>query len=771
MTVQTRSRVRLTLAAGAAPVALAAALLIGPDAHAQAANTGPTQSATPAAQSPNRSDAGSIEEVVVTARKRTERLRDIPTAGTALGADAIREMGGIATAQQLLTNTPGVNFANTSNPVTSEVSIRGSGTSRATTAESGVGLFRNGAFIGGGTVAGRTFTDLDLFDVERIEVLRGTQGGLNGRNAEGGSVNVVSARPTHNFEGFAQADAGRHERYEGQLVVNVPLDDHWAVRLGAVGMKQTDGFYHLPLRGEYADQQYKSFYRGQVNYTNGGFTANLLAEHASEQLPGLVYLIEAYPSATYPTGYRQDRFEMPWNSPSAAKLRMDNFELTTSTELGFASLATTTMVRERHGQNAYDRDASSLQYVQDLIAQGKVASAAVRTLLAGDYGLGGNQTDTARIFYQDAHLTGEKVGGFSWVAGAEYYLLRDRPRSALAKTPTAANPSLGTIDVAQERFESAAVYGSVSYDVTDKLNLAADLRYTRDKEDFLTQRLDYGTFLPIASTAFSIAGSTKDDNVSYTLSASYKPVADWLVYAKIGAAYRPGGFNTSLGDPRQPKPVPGSYDPETLTSYEIGFKGNLAPNLYVTAAAYDNRFKDLIIQGDNGCFVGSPVCPVQQTVFAFNAGPANLWGVELEATARFEVFDGPLRVSVGGSRQGGHIGHGVYDGRRQPQQPDYTATFNVNYRHELTDAVTGFMNLKGSGRWGGVQEIAQVPPLDDYLIADARAGVEWGRYELALHVENLFDKSYVVFQAPTAINNVIRYNFPRTYGVTLRYTW
>jgi outer membrane receptor protein involved in Fe transport len=70
-----------------------------------------------------------------------------------------------------------------------------------------------------------------------------------------------------------------------------------------------------------------------------------------------------------------------------------------------------------------------------------------------------------------------------------------------------------------------------------------------------------------------------------------------------------------------------------------------------------------------------------------------------------------------------------------------------------------------------VQEVAQVPPLDDYTSFDARAGVDWGRYELALHAENLFDTSYVVFGAPTAANNVIRYNFPRTYGLQLRYSW
>ncbi|THD52656.1 TonB-dependent receptor [Phenylobacterium sp.] len=757
------------LAAGVAPGALLAAALLAAasPAGAQAQNTGPTQSSSASPPS-----AASIEEIVVTARKREERLRDIPTAATALGADQMRELGGVATAQSLLTNVPGVNFANTSNPVTSEVSIRGSGTSRATTAESGVGLFRDGAFIGGGTVLGRTFTDLDLFDAERIEVLRGVQGGLDGRNAEGGSVDVISARPTHNYEGYAFGDIANNDHAEGQLVVNLPIDDHWAMRFGADMMDQSKGFYHLPLLDRYADQQYKQFLRGQVNFNQGPFTANLLIEHGNEELPGLTYQVNTFPSATYPTGFHQDRFNLPWNSTSEAKMRMDNYEFATNTDFSLGSFATTTMYRDRSGENAYDRDASSLQYAQSLVAAGKVATAAIPAVLAADNFLGGNQLDRARIFYQDVHFAGQKVDNFTWLVGAEYYLLRDLPQSILSKTPTAASPSVGTNDVGHERFESYAAYGSVGYDFTSKFNISGDLRVTHDDESFSTQRVDFGTGLPASNgLAFDVTGAIRDTNVSYDVTAGYKLTPDNLVYAKVGTAYRPGGFNTSLGDPRQPIPVPTSYQSETLTAYEIGYKGNILSNLYLTADVYDNDFKNLIIQGNNGCFIASPVCPVQQTVFAFNSGPANLWGVEFEATTHVNIFGGPLRFTLTGAREGGKLGGTTYNGLRQPQQPDWTATLDAYYTHPITDAVTGFLNFKGNGRWGGVQEVAQVPLLDDYTDFDARAGIDWGRYELALHSENIFNTTYVVFGAPTATNNVVRYNFPRTYGVSLRYTW
>jgi iron complex outermembrane receptor protein len=714
-----------------------------------------------------------IEELVVTARKREERLRDIPVTATALGIGDINDLGGVPTAQALLSNVPGVNFANTSNPVTSDVSLRGSGTSRATNAEAGVGLFRDGAYIGGGTVGGRTFTDMDLFDPQRIEVLRGVQGGLNGRNAEGGSINVISARPEHNWDGYAQATVGVHDMKEAQLAFNIPLGEHLAGRLSIDDMEQTKGFYHLYVIDQYADAQFKHFYRGQLAFDYGRFKANFLAENAQERLPGLIYQVVTFPGANWPKGVFTDKYQTPWNSPSMGKQRMANFELTTSTDLDWATLSTVTMSRDRRGENAYDRDALSIDFIKQAIAGGKASAAATPALLAADYGQGGDQLDKARIFYQDAHLAGAGTGALkplTWVAGTEYYILHDSPTNVLGKSSTAASPSPGTIDRGNQRFESWAVYGEAVYDITDKLNVSADLRYTDDKQEFHTHRFDFGTGAPGAA-AFGVDGSRSASNTSYTVTVGYKPIANTLVYAKIGTAYRAGGFNGSLGDPRQPITPPTSFDNETVTAYELGFKGNITSDIYVTLAAYENDYDNLVIQGDNGCFAGNPVCPVQATSFAFNAGPAKLNGVEAELTWRTELLGGALRATVGGSEQGGKITGGIYNGRHQPQQPKSTQTYNVNYRHDLVEGVTAFANLNGNARQGGVQEVAQTPPLHDYTMLNGRIGVDWNRYELSLWANNMANTNYIVFEATSATNAVRRYNLPQTYGATLRYTW
>ncbi|MBL8556673.1 MAG: TonB-dependent receptor plug domain-containing protein, partial [Phenylobacterium sp.] len=296
-----------------------------------------------------------VEELTVTARKREEKLRDVPVAATALGVEDIRDQGGLANAQQLLGNSPGVNFANTSNALTSDVSIRGSGTSRATNAEAGVGLFRNGAFIGGGNVAGRTFTGLDLFDIQRVEVLRGVQGGLGGRNASGGTINVISARPGDKYEGYVLGTVGSHQKREVEMALNLPIDDNWSTRFSMALGEQEKGFYRLYTIDRYADATYRQFFRGQLRYDNGPFTANLMLERSNERVPGLVYQVVTFANANFPQGYFTDKYDTPWNTDSTGKQRVSNLEFTTQTDLGWATLSTVVNLRDRRGQNQYDR--------------------------------------------------------------------------------------------------------------------------------------------------------------------------------------------------------------------------------------------------------------------------------------------------------------------------------------------------------------------------------------------------------------------------------
>ncbi|WP_439569932.1 TonB-dependent receptor plug domain-containing protein [Sphingopyxis sp.] len=177
-------------------------------------------------------EAGDDGAIVVTARRREERLADVPTAASVIDVTALNDRGGATGSGELLADQPSVRFNNLSSSITSEISIRASSTARATNGDPSVGLYRNGAYIAGGPVGGRNFTRLDMLDIGRVEVLRGTQGALYGRNAVGGAINIISAEPVFDLGGWASARYGfETNSLQLQGAVNVPLGDGIAMRI------------------------------------------------------------------------------------------------------------------------------------------------------------------------------------------------------------------------------------------------------------------------------------------------------------------------------------------------------------------------------------------------------------------------------------------------------------------------------------------------------------------------------------------------------------
>lgn len=710
-------------------------------------------------------EAVDVGEVLVTARKREERLRDVPVSASVLDVEGLQARGGVSDVQTLLSTVPGLRYFNTSTPANSEISLRGAGTSRGTSAEAAVGLYRNGAYIGGGgNLGGRNFSTADLFDIGRVEVLRGTQGALYGRNAVGGSINVISATPTQSFSGFADLKYGfENNRAQLQLVVNVPLSESVAVRLGASGVKQSKGFFYAPFVDQYHDDEDSSLLRGQIRYEKDGLIINLLGENQVATIPGLFYTYAIQPNAAagYPLGLFGKKYESDWNTPPGAKQNVATVNLAVSYDLGWASIDSTSMYRRRKSLSNFDSDATN-----------PVALAAQRArgnqLLLTDTNQGSENHNLAEILFQDVHLTGAEVNGFTWLAGFEALQIKQNQANYTTRTPTAANRAIGNYTPTFARIRSVGVYGSVGYQVTEALNLEAEGRYSKDKREVRTNRFDRLTGAPVTTGARLITSAeSSPDAAIFNLTAGYKPTALWLVYAKVGTGVRSGGFNTGAGDPRQPIPIPPAFGDEKSTTYEVGAKGNITPNIYVTAAAYRSNIDDFLVQQDNGCLATNPVCPVASTSFLINGGKAEVNGVEADVTMRFEVLGGGLRINANAARQKGKVVAGRFKGATTPQTPVWNGSMNIDYRHDLVAGFRGFGNVTYSFQKGGVQEIEQVPKLHDSYTVDARVGVENGSVEVALYATNFTDYDYIIFESET----VRRWNQPRLYGAQLRYKW
>ncbi len=702
--------------------------------------------------------------IVVTARRREERLIDVPTAASIIDARSLAERGGATGSGELLADQPSVRFNNLNSSVTSEISIRASSTARATNGDPSVGLYRNGSYVGGGAIGGRNFTRLDFLDIGRVEVLRGTQGALYGRNAVGGAINILAAEPDFNFGGWASARYGfENNSFQTQGAINVPLGDGAAFRISGDLVEQDKGFFYNPDNDVYFDRQKGYGLRGQLRLNRGPVDFVLLAETQRLTTPTIHYQI-SIPAGTpgFPGGYSQDQFRYPWSTAPRASQDVDGLQAIIRVDLGGAQLASTTFYRKRHSEYDLDNDAISPAELARARAAGQIGALTPLDPNAASFVI-----DTTDSFSQDIHVGGNS-DRLTWLIGGEALILDSDFSVATTRTPTLANPSPGNIAPARLHFDSFAAYGSLGFDLTDSLNVTGELRYARDSRSITARQYDLGTGLPTGGASRVIDDNISADNLSYNATLSYKIAPDILAYGKIGSSYRAGGFNTRLSDPRAPRPVQVLFGNENSTTYEAGIKGSPIRRGYFAIAGYYTELQDLIAQVDDGCALTNPACPIAAVAYLTNAGDAKSWGIEAEYNQTFDLGAGTGRIALSGSRQGGEVKNGRYANLDLAQVPDWLASANLNIRQPVTTNVTLTGNLLVSGQWGGKQELtATSVDLDDYVLVNLRAGVEFGDISISAFANNIFDKVYFVAQAPT----INRYSQPRVIGVEGRITF
>lgn len=700
-----------------------------------------------------------IHEIVVTARRREEQLTDVPSAVSVITAETLAERGGATSTLDLLADQPSVRFNNLSSTITSEISIRGSSTARATNGDPSVGLYRNGAYIAGGAIGGRNFTRLDFLDLERVEVLRGTQGALYGRNAVGGAVNIISAKPEFANTGFLNTRfVSDTESFEGQAAVNFAPTDSIAVRLSADGIKQDEGFFYNPQNDLYFDRQDGHGVRGQLRFRNDTMDFTVLAETQDLTTPGIPYRL-SIPAGTpgFPGGYIQPEFTYPWNTPPDAQQDVDNYQLIGEISLGSVTLSTTTNYRRR--ASSYDLDADGVN--PEELARAKAAGE-IHPALPVDPNSASYTRDFTENFFQDIHLSGTAADErLEWLVGGDMVVLESN------YSVTSLNSIGGTVAPATLEYESYAAYGSLGYDLTDALNVTGELRYTSDERSLSARAYNVVTGAPVGGAARIVDAETTPDNISYNATLAYD-LGSVLAYTKVGTSYRAGGFNTNLGDPRQPVPIPAAYGDENSTSYELGVRGAPGRDLFFSLATYYTELEDLIAQTDNGCAVTVPSCPVASTSFLTNAGDARSYGVEAELTLVRRLQAGTFRTTFTVSAQDGEVTSGQYDGLTLPQVPELLGSVTLNYRYDLTAATAFNTNLFYSMQRGGVQEL-RVPevPLDDFDLLNLRAGIDVGQFSFAVFANNVLDERYVIAQAPT----IVRYSTGRQVGIQAQFNW
>ncbi|WP_158500114.1 TonB-dependent receptor [Sphingopyxis macrogoltabida] len=690
-------------------------------------------------------------EIVVTATRRVERLIDVPQSITAVTSDDLARLN--ATQLRDYADTiPAMTVSSNGGAGRNQITLRGvtSGADVAST----VGVYVDDVPYGGSTVfsinAGVAL-DAGLFDLERIEVLRGPQGTLYGSSSMGGLLKYVTRGPNlSEFESSVQAGLSITEKgdpsYNVAAAVSAPLvTDKIAVRAGGY-YSRDGGFIDDVGRGE------KNV--GRANIYGGRLDVLLQpTDRLSIRLSGFAQDIHREGNAQ--VDYTPDGQLITGDLEQQRILREpfdQRFRVVSGTlNYDFGPATLTSITSYQTNDVRFRIDASAL-YVPLLGAFGlPVASTAVD---------GGVSTDK---FTQEVRLSSSQSGTIEWIVGGFYTDEKSLAPSSLVGYN--ADGSLFPVDLLTANlpstYKEVAAFGNVTVHLSEKFDVTGGLRYAYNRQTY-TQNAT-GILAPSVPTLRSHEGVT-----TYLANARYRFSPHATAYVRFATGYRPGGPNIVTFDPITGAPLgPPTFRSDSLTSYEAGIRGETADRTFsIDAAGYHIDWDDMLISGiRNG--LNSYI----------NTGGAKIDGAELTLTAR------PVRsVNITGAfaYQDARLAAdspdlGGQKGDRLPTVPKFTAAINADYlgSGEGLSPTIGATLRFVSDRNAGFDANPNLPQYDlgDYVTIDLRAGATVGPAKVQFFVRNLFDVRGDVsaYMATAALGGPARVTVvqPRTFGVSL----
>ena len=581
------TRANLHVLSIAAAVAVAVAGMSG--AIAQEDRGTATQAPAASVERPARS--GQLEELVVTAQRRESLLQSTPVAVTALSAEGLQARQ-VTTTLQLQNFVPNLQTQpGNSSPTTLTLGLRGVGEQSGgiATTESPVGVYLDDVFQG--RLSG---TNIQFGDIERVEVLRGPQGTLFGRNAQAGTINIISRTPDDETYGSASLGFGTYDRIEARAALGGALvPGTLAASTALVYTDQGRGYKVNPVRGVREDTEESFAIRSKLRYMGGDrFDAVLTVRHNRDRNDGLVL---APINATTLLPILGTNWSTQQPIESFGSVDATGVSLNMSFDLGFAELRSITAWQDLDDGWRFDLSGGVLR------GNGSVVAALDRTSRI-------QQDQWTQEFRLSGLAFSERL---NWIAGAFYYTenAEQTVTDALFLVPLGfpVTPPLRTYETDNE---SWALFAQGTYALTDALSVTAGLRYTTEDKS-----ID-GVF-----------GAPFADDTSYSawtpkLGLEYALSDEVFLYASASRGFRAGGYSGFAGSPVS---IATPYDPETVWSYEIGSKLDLFDRrLRLNAAAFYAAYSDLQAQ----------ILINTQTVAALpviqNAFDLDVYGLELE---------------------------------------------------------------------------------------------------------------------------------------------
>ena len=706
---------------------------------------------------------GGLQEIVVTAQKRSENLQKTPLAVSAMTAETL-EARGISDVSDISAAAPNLTTSITPSSTTNiTVQIRGIGESDPVlTADSPVGIYVDGVVIG--RTAGAVF---DLVDLERVEVLRGPQGTLFGRNTPAGVVKIDSVKPSKSTDGYFNASYGTYGTTALEGAFNLPLSGDWNARISAQVQHRDNWVSNTKGPTKDLEGYDDRAVRLQAGYDGGGvfsalfnlhgrdltgsarlFRANIIKKGSNE-------LVDGFDPATIQTdGINKQNLS---NTGFSAKLKWSLADLNIYSITGYETVS------------AYSRGDIDGGYGAAFLPSG------------GGPGFIPFPSESAagirdhKQVTQEVRVESKSKGPLTWQGGV-YLFQESLGFDSYTYNTLGNNVQSGATLRSDQTNDTYAVFGGLTYAVSPDLKVRGGIRYTQDKKNLATQPLPAGDPNP-TNTANGLGSSSDNNQVNWDLGATYKLDSSSNLFGRVAT-----GFRGASIQPAGPFGPLNQANPETTTSYEFGIKSDLfnkRARSSISLFHYDVKDLQLTAVGGNS-----------NAVRLLNAKNAMGEGVEVN----FDAYLTPnLLVTLGGSYNHTAIqepglavatcggctvlnaknaaGQALIDGNPLPNAPKWIANVTARYSIPAANGSEYFIYTDWAYRSETNFFLYRSAEFTGPALLEGglRVGYIWGngKYEAALFGRNITNQVRVT--GGIDFNNLTGFiNDPRTYGVQFK---
>ena len=669
-----------------------------------------------------------LEEIIVTAQKRSESVQEVPVAISAFSAEMVANTG-VDTINDLIPMIPGLN-GSSAGIATNAWGIRGISTNDwSAGSEPSVGVFIDDAYIGRNVLATGAF-----FDIAQIEVVKGPQGTLFGRNSSVGAISLTTNKPADEDSLDVGLAAGSEGQKGYNLVANMAGDNGLAVRFAYHGSRLDGIWEDVPnSRNAFTD---RDDMRLSASWDVSDNLDALLTYSRSDSSSNMGGTYNAGLSTVAPGQEFPDQIAKSTEDAEAAE--SDGISMRLVWNLGNDMTLT----------SITDRRSFDYSYAQD--ADGTADDALIDAVFA--IGAGGSSLEFGNVTVQDSFSQEFRLNASTdnsdWFVGVSYFNEDIAESTRLDLIGTALGMAVLAQDLTLTKGETKAlgIYGDVTWSVTDQFNLTAGLRWSDDEKSWCTDG-DAGIFLIAVITLEELCATQSWSEVTPRLVADYSLSDDVMLYASVSKGYKGGGFNTAAADfdgDFVGDAVAG-FNPEINQAYELGLKSTMANGrMQFNAALFSNDYEDLQL-----------LSATLGGILVENAAEADTQGLELEWTylatenlilrANMAVLDSEFTA-------------GAFSGNDLPYAPGNSATVSASYQQ---GAINYFVMYTKQDDF--FYDAGNLLEEKGYALLSAKVSYapEGSNWDMGISVQNATDEDYAAARADIGLGTAINRGMPR----------